>query len=189
MSISMLSFIFVIACDLFEWKWMCVGFFIIYFYICNTIKDPITKRGRLGSHSSGLTLPHFRARTWISNVICHGLSTFFFKFMFSKLRWEAIVCFVDICVIVDHHCWSDAKSCISNTKQLCYKHSWLDEVWMFTLTECSLLILGLKLLGSLLNVISRDIKNLFIPCNNDCGLLIKNDQVNIKSKQYNIMQS
>ena len=40
-----------------------------------------------------------------------------------------------------------------------------------TLTECSLLILGLKLDGSLLKVISRDAKNLFIPVKRDWGEL------------------
>jgi hypothetical protein len=38
----------------------------------------------------------FPSRTWISNVICHGLFC-------VLLRWEVIVCFVDIGVIVDHH--------------------------------------------------------------------------------------
>jgi hypothetical protein len=39
-----------------------------------------------------------QARTWISNVICRGL----FFLMFSELRWEVIVCFVDL-EVVDHH--------------------------------------------------------------------------------------
>jgi hypothetical protein len=34
----------------------------------------------------------------ISNIICHGL------FMFNVLRWEMIVCFVDIGGIVDNQC-------------------------------------------------------------------------------------
>ena len=38
-------------------------------------------------------------RTWIFNIICRGL-----YYMFVDLRWEAIVCFVDIGGIVDRHC-------------------------------------------------------------------------------------
>ena len=52
-------------------------------------------------------------RTWISNVICHGLfcvqwfevkggcATQIFS---MSILWEVIVCFVDIDGIVDHHC-------------------------------------------------------------------------------------
>jgi hypothetical protein len=40
-----------------------------------------------------------QARTWISNVIC-CCSPFF---AFSELRWEVIVCFVNIGGIVDYH--------------------------------------------------------------------------------------
>ena len=41
---------------------------------------------------------------------------------------------------------------------------------MLTLTEFSLLMRGLKLLGSRLKVIDRDDKNLFMPLSSDCGL-------------------
>ena len=39
-----------------------------------------------------------QARTWITIVCCGSF------FVCSKLRWEAIVCFVDIGGIVDHYC-------------------------------------------------------------------------------------
>ena len=39
------------------------------------------------------------ARTWISNVICHGIFV-----VFHGLRWEEVVRFVDIGEIVDHYC-------------------------------------------------------------------------------------
>ena len=39
-----------------------------------------------------------KARSWISNVICHGF------FMFNELTWKLIVCFVDIGGMVNHHC-------------------------------------------------------------------------------------
>lgn len=40
---------------------------------------------------------------------------------------------------------------------------------VLTLTEFDLFILGLKLFGSLLNVIPSNCKNLFIPTNKFCG--------------------
>lgn len=59
-----------------------------------------------------------------------------------------------------------------------YKHFKLNIVGLMifkwfespTFTELSLLIRGLKLEGSRLNVIWSDSKNLFIPVSNDCGL-------------------
>jgi hypothetical protein len=39
----------------------------------------------------------------------------------------------------------------------------------FTLTDSSLLILGLEFSGSRLNVIFRDFKNIFMPDKRDCG--------------------
>ena len=71
--------------------------------------DPVIKRGGLrSSYQEGrieipvtcLTLTQcclFQSTTWISNIICHGL------FVFSELRWEAHVRFVDIGGIIDHH--------------------------------------------------------------------------------------
>ena len=46
----------------------------------------------------------------------------------------------------------------------------LEYEYMLTLTELSLLMRGLKLLGSRLKVIDRDDKNLFMPLSSDCGL-------------------
>ena len=60
------------------------------------------QEGKVVIPLTGLTPPQFlclsQARTWISNVICHGL------FMFSELRQEVFVRFVDIGGIGDHHC-------------------------------------------------------------------------------------
>ena len=70
--------------------------------ICIAVGDPIIKRGGLGSHKSFNTTTFVclsQARTWISNVVmCCGL------FVFNALRWEVIVCFLDICGIDDHNC-------------------------------------------------------------------------------------
>jgi len=51
-----------------------------------------------------------KARTWISNAIYQSWSFF----VFSKLRCEVIVCFVDIGRIVDHHFSAETlSSCVS----------------------------------------------------------------------------
>ena len=87
---------------------LCAGF-SLFVYICIAVWDPVIKRGGLrSSYQEGrieipvtcLTLTHcclFQSTTWISNIICHGL------FVFSELRWEAHVRFVDIGGIIDHH--------------------------------------------------------------------------------------
>jgi hypothetical protein len=50
----------------------------------------------------------FQAVTWISNGIYMALSFFF---LFSEIRWEVIVRFVDIGRIVSHHCLSFLYFC------------------------------------------------------------------------------
>jgi hypothetical protein len=55
--------------------------------------------GEVGILLTGLTLSHFCACTWISNVICRCAF-----FVFRQFRWEVAVRFVDIGVNVDHHC-------------------------------------------------------------------------------------
>ena len=59
-----------------------------------------------------------QAITWISNAIYHGLICV----QWVQLRWEAIVRFVDIGRIGDHHCLiflcignSETFKCISDT--------------------------------------------------------------------------
>jgi len=47
----MLSFNFVVACGLFEWKRFGAGFFFYCFvYICIVVEDPVIREGGLGSH-------------------------------------------------------------------------------------------------------------------------------------------
>ena len=97
---------------------LCAGF-SLFVYICIAVWDPVIKRGGLRSSyqegrieiqlsrgedwdPSNLFNPNtllclFQSTTWISNIICHGL------FVFSELRWEAHVRFVDIGGIIDHH--------------------------------------------------------------------------------------
>ena len=48
--ICMLAFIFIIICDLFEWK-RFYYVFLLFVYICIDVGDLIIKKGRLGSHS------------------------------------------------------------------------------------------------------------------------------------------
>ena len=78
--------------------WICVGF-LLCVYIC------IVKRSNYQMRSvdillTGLSLPQICAWTWIANVICRGLS-----FVLNCLRWEVVVCFLDIGETVDHHCF------------------------------------------------------------------------------------
>jgi hypothetical protein len=49
-SMFMLSFIFVIVCDLFEWMQICIKVFLSFVYICIGFGDPIIKKGGLGFH-------------------------------------------------------------------------------------------------------------------------------------------
>ena len=72
-------------------------FFIVCLYlICSAIWDPIIKRGNPINWFNPITFLWLmsQARTWISNATCHGL------LMFSDLRWEVAVCFVDVGGIV-----------------------------------------------------------------------------------------
>jgi hypothetical protein len=85
--------------------------------------------GRVGIPLTGLTLPHFcvglkpgshmpcyflysvSCGEWrllvlliLMELLTITVSTFFSYFVFSELRWQVIVCFIDIDGIVDHHC-------------------------------------------------------------------------------------
>jgi hypothetical protein len=59
LSMSMLSFIFVIVCGLFEWKKICACFFLSCVYICIAVGDPVIKRGGFGIPLTSLAPPHF----------------------------------------------------------------------------------------------------------------------------------
>ena len=54
--------------------------------------DPINQ------FNSTTSLCRFQTRTMISNLVCCGI-----YFVFSEGRWDVIVAFVDIGLIVDHH--------------------------------------------------------------------------------------
>ena len=87
LSMFMLQFIFVIACDLFEWKQICRFLSIcLYMYCCWRFSY---QERWVGIPLTGLTLS--LTWTWISNIIWHGL---------CWVQWEVIVCFVDIGGIV-----------------------------------------------------------------------------------------
>ena len=97
----MLLFMLVILSGIFEWKRICasvsfLSFFYIYILLLSRRKDldPINR------FNSATLLCLSKARTWISNVICRGLSSV----QWVQSRWEVIVRFVDICWIDDHHC-------------------------------------------------------------------------------------
>ena len=69
-------------------------------YICIVVKRSNYQMRSVDILLTGLSLPHFCAWTWIANVICRGLS-----FVLNCLRWEVVVCFLDIGETVDHHCF------------------------------------------------------------------------------------
>ena len=69
-------------------------------------------------------------RTWISNVICHGL----FLVQWDKLRWKVIVCFVDIDKIDDRHCLNflfkiSRKEQKTNPNQTKITYTWKGPSW------------------------------------------------------------
>ena len=90
--ICMLLYIFFVTfCGLFELRWNCVGFVCLIISI--TIGDTIIKKFWIPL--TGLTLPRFVS---VSNKALD-----FHRWM-SWIVFVFVVCFVDICGIVDHHC-------------------------------------------------------------------------------------
>ena len=81
----MLSFIFVIASDL--WKWISPHYLLLIY-----VRGSFIKRRWVGIPLSDLTLPHFCTcpKPWhgISLCICHGI------FVINELRRAAVVCFI-----------------------------------------------------------------------------------------------
>ena len=94
----MLSWIFVIVCGNFE----CV-FYFYFLFIYVLLLEIQLSRGEgwdpINRFNPATSLCLSQARTWISNIMLLSLI-----FVFNELRWEVIVCFVDIGGIVDHHC-------------------------------------------------------------------------------------
>ena len=119
--------IFVIAYLLFEWKWICAEFFLspfwvevflspfwvevdlcrvffIFFFsgrICAEfflspfwVEVDLCRFHHLLISVAILEIQLSRARTWIYNVICCDI------FVFNDLRWEVVICFVDISRII-----------------------------------------------------------------------------------------
>ena len=88
----MLSFIFVIVCDLFEWK-RIRACFISLVYICIALEIQFPKV------EGWVPIIRFNPDTWISNVICRGL----FCVQWVQLRLKMMVGFVYISEIVDRN--------------------------------------------------------------------------------------
>jgi hypothetical protein len=82
--------IFVIAYLLFEWKWICAEFFLSPFWV----EVDLCRFHHLLISVAILEIQLSRARTWIYNVICCDI------FVFNDLRWEVVICFVDISRII-----------------------------------------------------------------------------------------
>ena len=91
-------------CDSMWSFWVDVNLCLCFLHriVCKCIIQLSKGEGR--DHINWFNLAIFmclsQARTWISNVICYGLSCV----LCVQLRWEVIVHFVDICGIDDHHC-------------------------------------------------------------------------------------
>ena len=82
----------------FQWNEICAGFLLFVYRWCIVFWlsrwegwDPINWL------NPATFLCPSQVRTWISNIICHGLFS-------VQLRWEVVVHFVDIGEIDDHHC-------------------------------------------------------------------------------------
>jgi len=78
------------------------GLFVFFFFIISVLLLEIQLSvGEGGDPIDQFKLNTFlclsQARTWISNVLCHGL------LMLNELRWGVVVCFVDTGGIIDHH--------------------------------------------------------------------------------------
>ena len=74
-----------------------------FLYMCIAVGDTIIKRERVGIPFTSLTVSHFCASPkpgpgfpilYVVDFVC----------VFSELRREMIVCFVDTGGIVNHHC-------------------------------------------------------------------------------------
>ena len=96
---------FVLVCFFLEWKQICAGFFFFYCLCIHVLSLEIQlSRGEgldsITQFNPATFLYLSQARTWISNII---FRLFFLPFLFTELRWEVIVHFVDIGGIVDHH--------------------------------------------------------------------------------------
>ena len=95
----MLSFIFVIVCGLFVCKQICSEF--LFVYICIVGGDSVIRRG---IPLTSLTSPHCCACPKSGPEF--PMPYVMVLFMFNDLWLEAIVYYVDIDGIVDHHCLS-----------------------------------------------------------------------------------
>ena len=82
-----LSFIFVMVCGLFEWKRICAGFFYHLFMYVLRSEIQLSKGEGLDPIKQFNHVTFFvpvQTRTWISNVICHGLLC---SASSVKMRW------------------------------------------------------------------------------------------------------
>ena len=76
--------------------------FTSFVYICNAIGNPAILKGEFGIPLTCLTPPHVLACSNPDlNFQCHMSRSFL---VFSEVRWEVAIGFVDIGGIVNHHC-------------------------------------------------------------------------------------
>ena len=90
LSIFMLSFIFVVVCNLFKWKRICEFCYRLFINVM-TFKFLLSRGGGwdpINCFNPTTCVCLTQVRTCISNAICHDL------FVFSEWRWEVIVRFV-----------------------------------------------------------------------------------------------
>jgi hypothetical protein len=101
LSMFMLSFIFVIVCDLFEWKQICAGFIsLVYICIVLEIQFPRVEGWvPIIRFNTDTCLCLTQGRTWIFNVLCRGLSCV----QWIQSRLKMMVHFVYISEIVDRN--------------------------------------------------------------------------------------
>jgi hypothetical protein len=97
----MLSFIFVLLCGLFEWKWICADFYRLPMQLYLDCRWRFSYQEIVAIPFTGFIPQHICVCTM------SGLTTTYVVtpplFVFSELRWEVNVRFVDSGRIVDHH--------------------------------------------------------------------------------------
>ena len=87
LSLFMLTFIFVIVCGIFEWKWICARFISCLYRCTYQELSRIIKRESISLALIGLTSHH------CVPLPSQGLDLpSVFVLIFSELRWEVIVC-------------------------------------------------------------------------------------------------
>jgi hypothetical protein len=81
------AFIFVIVCDLFEWKQPCAGFYCLFIHVVYVLPLEI-QLSRAGIPLTGLTLPHVCACPKKGPGFQTSYVVVFFCIQWVQLRWE-----------------------------------------------------------------------------------------------------